>query len=193
MNKLHDAKIFGVIGAIFMLFGGFIIPGIGAIVGLVFLFIAVKYIADDTKDQSIFDNYLMHFILTIVAVVAIFVIFFISVGGFTFFSAMKSIDFKSPRAVWNYFSPYIVWWVLGLVIGWIFFIIAAWYLKKSYNSIAEHTKVDLYRTMGTIYFIGAITTIVLIGFLIILVAKIIEIVCFFSLPDQLPTAEPVTK
>jgi len=188
MNKLHDAKIFGVIGAIFMLLGGVIIPGLGAVIGLVFLFIAITYIADDTKDRSIFDNYLMHFILTIVAVVAIFIIFFVSVGGFTFFSAMKSIDFKSPQAVWDFFSPYIAWWALGLVIGWIFFIVAAWYLRRSYNSIAEHTKVELYRTMGTVYLIGAITTIVLIGFLIILVAKIIEIACFFSLPDQLPIA-----
>jgi len=187
MGKVHDAKLLGGIGAILMLIGGAVIPGIGAIIGLILLFIAVKYIAEDTKNESIFDNYLMHFICTIIAIVAIFVIFFASIGGFTFFTAMQKINFQDPQAVWNFFSPYIVWWVLGLVIGWIFFVIGAFYLRKSYNSIAEHTKQNLFKTTGTVYFIGAITLIVLVGALIILIAKIIEIVAYLTLPDQLPS------
>ena len=187
MGKVHDAKLLGGIGAILMLIGGAVIPGIGAIIGLILLFIAVKYVAEDTKNESIFDNYLMHFICTIIAIVAIFAIFFASIGGFTFFTAMQKINFQDPQVVWNFFSPYIVWWVLGLVIGWIFFVIGAFYLRKSYNSIAEHTKQNLFKTTGTIYFIGAITLIVLVGALIILIAKIIEIVAYLTLPDQLPS------
>ena len=66
-----------------MLIGGFILPGIGAIIGLVILFIAVKYIADVAKDESIFNNYLMHFICSIIAVVTVVIIFFVSIGGFS--------------------------------------------------------------------------------------------------------------
>ncbi len=188
MTKVHDAKLIGGIGALLMLLGGAVIPGIGAIIGLVLLFVAVKYIAEDTKNESIFDNYLMHFICTIIAVVSIFIIFFASIGSFTFFTAMQKINFQDPQQVWNFFSPYIVWWGIGLIIGWIFFVISAFYLKKSYNSIAEHTKQNLFKTTGTIYFIGAITLIVIVGVLIILIAKIIEIVAYFSLPDQIPNA-----
>ena len=63
------------------------------------------------------------------------------------------------------------------------------YLRKSYNSIAKHTKVHLFRTTGLIYFIGAITLIIAIGIIIILVAKILEIVAYFSLPEKLPSTK----
>ena len=35
MSKLSEAKILGGIGALLMLFGGFLLPGIGAIIGLI--------------------------------------------------------------------------------------------------------------------------------------------------------------
>lgn len=83
--------------------------------------------------------------------------------------------------------------VLALIVGWILSIIAAIFLKRSYNGIAEHTKVGLFKTTGTVYLIGAITTIVLIGFLILLIARIIEIIAYFSLPDKIPTGEKKEK
>ena len=60
---------------------------------------------------------------------------------------------------------------------------------KSYNSITEHTGVGFFRTTATIYLIGAVSAIILIGFLIIIVAKIIEIVAFFMIPDKLPASK----
>jgi len=189
MGKLSEAKILGGIGALLMLLGGFILPGIGAIIGLVLLFIAVKYIGDEAKDGSILDNYLMHFICVIIAVVAMAVIFFASVGGFTFFKVLESMEFTDFWSVWNFFKPYLLWWIIALVIGWIFLMISAMYLRKSYESIANHTKVHLFSTTGLIYFIGAITLIIAIGIIIILVAKILEIVAYFSLPEKLPSTK----
>jgi len=187
MGKLSEAKILGGIGALLMLLGGFILPGIGAIIGLILLFIAVKYITKETKDQSIFDNYLMHFICSIIAIVAVVVIFFLSIGGFslTFFKALESMQFTDFNSVWNFFAPYIIWWIVALLIGWIFLTISALYLRKCYNSIADHTKINTFKTTGLIYFIGAITSIIGIGFIILLVAKIFEIVAYFSLPEKL--------
>ena len=87
MVELSNAKIFGGIGALLMLIGGFIPYGgpVVSILGLVFIFIAVKTISDLTKDKDIFSNYLMHFIfgiLTIVAIVVIMLIAFGAAGGF---------------------------------------------------------------------------------------------------------------
>jgi len=188
MSKLSEAKVYGGIGAILMLLGGAIIPGLGAIIGLIFLFIAVKYISEETKNESIFDNYLMHFICVIIALVAVAVIFFASIGGFTFFKALESVNFSDPSAVWEFFQPYILWWVIGGIIGWVFFVISAMYLRKCYNSIADKTNVNMFKTTGTVYFIGAITLIIFIGIIIIVVAKILEIVAFFSIPEKLPEA-----
>jgi len=187
MGKLSEAKILGGIGALLMVLGGIFLPGIGAIIGLILLFVAVKYITEETNDQSIFDNYLMHFICSIIAIVAVVLIFFLSIGGFslTFFKALETMNFTDFNSVWNFFAPYILWWVIALLIGWVFFIISALYLRKCYNSIADHTKINTFKTTGLIYFIGAITVIIGVGFIIILVAKIFEIVAYFSLQENI--------
>ena len=187
MSKLSEAKILGGIGAILMLFGGFIIPGLGAIIGLILVFIAVKYIAGETKDNSIFDNYLMNFICNVIAVVAVALIFFYSIGfSLTFFTILESIEFTDFNSVWNFFAPYIGWWILAIVVGWIFMIIAAMYLRKSYNSISEHTNVHLFKTTGLVNLIGAVTLIIGIGIFIIFIARILEIIAYFQLPAELP-------
>ena len=187
MSKLSEAKILGGIGALLMLLGGLAVPGLGGIIGLILIFIAVKYVSEECKDKSIFDNYLLQFIYKIIAIVAVFVIFIISVGGFTFFTVIESIDFTDFNTVWNFFEPYIIWWILAIVIGWVFLIISSWYLKKSYYSIADHTKVKLFRTTGLVYFIGAITLIIFVGFIIIFIAQIMEIIAYLRLPEKLPS------
>jgi len=187
MSKLSEAKILGGIGALLMLLGGLAVPGLGGIIGLILIFIAVKYISEECKDKSIFDNYLLQFIYKIIAIVAVFVIFIISVGGFTFFTVIESIDFTDFNSVWNFFEPYIIWWILAIVVGWVFLIISSLYLKKSYYSIADHTKVKLFRTTGLVYFIGAITLIIGVGLIIIFIAQIMEIIAYFRLPAKLPS------
>ena len=191
MSELSKAKVFGGIGALLMLVGTFI-PNVGfiaSIVGLVLLFIAVRSISHITKNEDIFRNYLMHFIFSIISIVAMAVIMLIAFGasgGFSWIASLESVDINNLSTFWEYFGGLIGACVLALIVGWILSIIAAIYLRKSYNSIAEHTKVDLFRTTGTVYFIGAITTIILIGFLILGIARIIEIIAYFKLPDELP-------
>ncbi|UCF12924.1 MAG: DUF996 domain-containing protein [Thermoplasmatales archaeon] len=192
MAELSNAKVFGGIGAILMLAGA-IIPNVGTIlgiVGLVLVFIAVKSISKLTKDDEIFKNYLMHFIIGIIATVGLFIIMFIAfdtAGGFTWITSLETAEITGIESFWENFGTIIGGCAVALVVGWILSILAAIYLRRSYNKIAEHTKVDLFKTTGTVYFIGAITTIVVIGLLIIFIARIIEIIAYFSLPDKLPT------
>ncbi len=201
MVDFGNAKIFGGIGAL-LSFIGIFIPSVGfvvSIVGLILLFMAVKTISDITKDHDIFKNYLMHFVLsiiTIVVVIAIFIIAFGLSGGLTWITEIQSIESTGITdfgAFWDHFEFMIYGCIAAAVIGWILLIISSLYLKKSYKAIAKHTGVHLFDTTGLVYFIGAITTIILIGFLIIIIAKIIEIVAYFSLPDKLPTGEAKEK
>jgi len=198
MAELSNAKVFGGIGAILMLVGAFI-PNAGpivSIVGLVLVFIAVKTISELTKDNEIFRNYLMNFIFSIISIVAIFIIMLVAfgtVGGFSWITSLETAEITDFESFWTYFGSIIGACVLALIVGWILSVIAAIYLRKSYNSIAEHTKVNLFKTTGTVYFIGAITTIVVIGFLILFIARIIEIIAYFSLPDKLPTGDKKEK
>jgi uncharacterized membrane protein len=190
MAELSNAKVFGGIGALLMLIGTFI-PTIGPIVsiaGIVLIFIAVKTISELTKDEEIYKNYLIHFIISIITIVALFVIMLVAfgvAGGFTWISGLETAEITDIESFIAEFGTIIGGCLVALVVGWILSILAAIYLRRSYNKIAEHTKVDLFKTTGLLYFIGAITTIIIIGLLIIIIAKIIEIIAFFSLPDEL--------
>jgi len=194
MGELSNAKTIGKVGALLMLLGGFI-PFIGpiiSIVGIVLVLIAVKSISELFKDKDIFRNYLIDFILSIISIVAIFVIIlngFIKVGGFSWINSLQNINITDFSTFLDYFSEIIVYVIMALIVGWILWVIGAIYLRRSYNSIAEHTNVSLFRTTGTVYLIGAITTIILIGFVILFVGRIIEVIAYFSLPDELPTGD----
>ena len=106
MSKLSEAKILGGVGAILMLIGIFVPTGVVSIIGLILIFIAVKYIADETKDEEIFKNYLMHFILSIIAIVAVIVVMLISfgaIGGLAFFNSLTGAEFTDFASFLNYY------------------------------------------------------------------------------------------
>jgi uncharacterized membrane protein len=191
MAELSNAKIFGGIGALLILIGLFASTAgvILGIAGFILVFIAVKKISELTKDEEIYKNYLMHFILGIITIIALFVIMLVAfgaAGGFTWLSSLESAEITDLESFLANFGTIIGGCLVAIVVGWILSIIAAIYLRRSYDKIAEHTKVDLFKTTGFVYFIGAITTIVIIGWLIIIIARIIEIIAYFSLPDKLP-------
>ena len=64
MGSLQTAKILGGIGALLMLIGSFVTATFGALsfIGFIMVFIAVKMIADETKEKGIFDNFLYSFV-----------------------------------------------------------------------------------------------------------------------------------
>ncbi|MCU0850415.1 MAG: DUF996 domain-containing protein [Candidatus Thermoplasmatota archaeon] len=197
MSKIGQAKILGGIGALLSLLT--VVPSVGFIIGLVGLilvFIAVKYIAEETKDHAIFQNYLMNFIFNIIAigaVIGIMIMAFGISGGMSWVNAMQGKDFTDFSSFWDTFGSMIVGCALALLVAWIMLLIGALYLRKSYNSIADHTKVDLFKTTGLVNLIGAATLIIVIGIFIILIARILEIVSYFSLPENLPTAPEPPK
>jgi len=187
---LSQAKTYGGIGAILALIGG-AIPKLGSvlsIVGIVLILLAVKEIADEAGDETIFKNYLISFILQvgafvalIIAIVAVLGTSIIAMGGLRAFEHEMQ-DFGAIMAIIGSI-------LVGFIIFWILFSLGSYYLKKSYELIAEYTDVDLFKTTGLLYFIGALTLIILIGLLIILVARILEIVAYFSLPEELPSKQ----
>jgi uncharacterized membrane protein len=187
MGKLRDAKILGGIGAILLLF-----PFV-SIIGIVLVFVAVKYISDETKDKDIFKNYLYSFIFNIIAIIAfVSVIIFVFIGlGFSF-SNFNPQQFTEPTYFQDFISYNIAPAIGGLIgcgiailIAYILLIIGALFLRKSYEGIASRTKTDLFKTTGLVNLIGAVTTIFIIGFIILFIARILEIASFFSLPDSL--------
>jgi uncharacterized membrane protein len=190
MSLLANAKILGGIGALLMLLS--IIPYAGffvGIIGFILVFVAVKYISDETKDKSIFNNFLYFFIIAIVGMVmalGISVITFFDVGGIEYFTSLQTQTFTDPLVIFEELQDFLIGIIIALLVLWVSLIISVIFLRKCYDKIAEFTKVKWFGTTGLLFLIGASTVIIGIGFLILLVALVLMIIAFFSLPDKLP-------
>jgi len=182
MATMRDAKILGGIGAILSLLS--LIPRVGvvfSIVGLVLVLIAVKYISDIVREPKIFKDVLIAVIAQIIGTVVFSLVVPIALLG---------ILVGVPR-----FRHFTVSLTLGgIIVAFIVmlacFIMGALLIKRSYYRIAELTGVNLFRTTGLLYLIGAILVVVLIGAIVLFVAKILEAVSFFSLPETYPPRPP---
>ncbi len=186
MGTLRDAKNYGGVGAILLLIGSFI-PFVGivvVIVGFILVLLAVKYISEAVGDRSVYDNMLFFVILAIIgSVVAVLFVFtaLLPFLGPGFQPPTNLPDITDPLAIFA-----VVTVLIGLIIAWIVSIIAALFLRRSFNSISKHLGVGLFGTSALLYFIGAILLVVFVGFFLIFIAEILMIVAFFSIPDQQP-------
>jgi len=88
------------------------------------------------------------------------------------------------------FVSYIVLYVLGfflillvLIPAYILSIIVAYYYKQAYDMLANALNHKLFSKGARLMFIGAITTIILVGFILLFVGWIILAVAFFTAPD----------
>jgi uncharacterized membrane protein len=168
MTKLGDAKTLGGVGSILLL-----IPGV-SIVGYILILIASKYISDELGDKSIFDNMLYAVIAGIVGVAAAAFIIFTGEMFSAFTFAASSIAGL----------------IVGLAIAWIALIISSIFIRRAYATMATRLNVGTFRTAGLLYFIGAILTIVLVGFILLLVAAILQIIAFFSISEMAQGMQP---
>ncbi len=73
-----------------------------------------------------------------------------------------------------------------LIILFVFYLLGAVFLRRGFERIAELFNIGHFRTAALLYLIGAILTIVFVGFIIIFIAIIFMIIAFFSLPEQPP-------
>jgi hypothetical protein len=82
---------------------------------------------------------------------------------------------------------------LMMVFGtWAALIVSAWFLKKGYERIAVRTGTKTFRTVGRLYFYGALLIIVLIGAILAFIAAILQIKAFFSLSES-PPSQPTIQ
>ena len=167
MASLSTAKVLGGVGGIFA-----IIPGI-SLIGWVLILVAVKEVSDVTQDRTIFDDALIAGITAVIGAIT-FVVFLAS-GAFWGVITLGAMDFG-------------LFGVLGALalLGtfWLLLIVSSIFLKRAYDKIAQRLNVGAFATAGLLYLIGALTVIVLVGFLILLIAMIFQIVAYFSIQDQ---------
>lgn len=185
MATLGQAKTLGGVGSILVLlsfvpYAGFVL----SIVGFILILIAVKYVSEVVGDPKVFNNMIIAVVLAIVG---------LAVGGVVVFGALYSLvglgnigTLGAGTTPPSGFSSLLAAVIIGLVVIWIFYLIASIFLKRSYDTIATRLNVGSFHTAGLLYLIGAALTIIFVGIIIVFIAEILQIVAFFSIPEQTP-------
>jgi len=187
--EIQTSRLLGIIGALFMVIG--ILPSVGwllMILGIVFVLIALNGYGDAYKDGSIIHNTVYTIVFEIIGVVVFIGVVIYGAMGFLASLGIKNIsDLQSWQQInWQQavnttnILPFVGAIVLGLVILFAFTVLASLYFKKAMNALSTKTGVKLFHTTGTMFFIGALLTIILIGLIIIWVAFILMMISFYE-------------
>jgi uncharacterized membrane protein len=189
-EKLKRAKILGSIGAIIYLLSMIVGRNLTApkillleIIGSFLVLLGVKDIADGIEKKEIFTDYIKAFILGIIASL-------ITLPGLRSFSNFLMNFTNLPQRI-----------KLGFLIFGCLLAFACYFMRKSYRTITEETDDIFFKRSGDLWFVGAISTLVgclffsfgsigigvlgfLIGFIIIFIGTIFEIIAFLKLPTK---------
>jgi uncharacterized membrane protein len=160
--------------------------------------VAVKKISDAVNDRSeIFKNVLMAVTVIIPLVtIGIVVAMTLSIplmyagpiivdGNYPVEGGYLGTDVVLPPLSTFLDLPIIT---LMMVFGmWAALIASGRFLKRGYERIAVRTGTKTFRTVGRLYFYGALLVIVLIGAILAFIAAVLQVKAFFSLPESLPS------
>ncbi|MBX5321040.1 DUF996 domain-containing protein [Candidatus Bathyarchaeota archaeon A05DMB-3] len=187
---LESNKTLGGIGAILMAIGflgffGSAYVGFLVLVGAILVLIALKGFADQYQEGGIFNNALYGFITVIIGAVATAAIFIVLVLQML---ATIEIYWTNPIAVQQYFMDNLnaIWSLAaGAIAAWVVFFIfmvaSAVLVRKSLNSLSEKSGEKIFGTAGLLWLIGAVLSIILIGFIVVWISWILIAVGFFSI------------
>lgn len=197
MPLLSSARSIGVIGSILTIL--LIVPGTGtflAVVGWVLIIVAVYQISRIASAPQMFTNVVVAAVLAVagLAVAAVVlvgaVLRFVTLNGLGSLSRLNATSFSgggSPHPVGIVGLVFAL--IGGLALLWVFFIASAFFLRRGYEEMAKRFNVRMFGTAALVYLIGAVLTIVVVGLVLIFVAEILQVVAFYSLPDQVPGQE----
>ena len=181
-----------------------IVPYVGWVLGIigVILFLkGVKELANYYQDNEIYQNSLtgvkFYIIALIAAAVAIAAIV-IGVGSAT------GYKFSSGFTPTVGFGVGLAAFFIGLIIAFIFYVLAASHLRRTFNTLAQKSGEKSFATAANLLWWGSILTIVVVGLLLIFIAWIFAVISFFSMRSQqqyapqrpfytAPSSQPITQ
>lgn len=169
-------------GAILLLLG--MVPYVGwilGIIGVVLFLKGMKELSNYYQDEKIYQSswtgvkfYIIALIAAGVAVTAL-VMGIASATGFTFTG-----DFLLTAG----FGVGLVAFLGGIVFAFVFYILATYNLKKTFDILAEKTGEASLTTAGTLLWIGALLTIIVVGLVLILIGWIFATIGLFAMKPR---------
>ncbi|HVP15801.1 MAG TPA: DUF996 domain-containing protein [candidate division Zixibacteria bacterium] len=179
--SLDSDRTLGGVGALLIAVGSFF-PFL-SLVGIILVLVSMRGLAGYYKEDSLFKNALYGFIFGIIGIVAaivLFVVFF-----FSYMITNTGSNGTIPVAVFPTVSG-VGLLILILVVVLVFSVLEAVFFMRAFNVLADKSGEKMFRTAGLLLFLGAILTIVLVGFVLLFVGWILAAVAFFSI--KRPTA-----
>jgi uncharacterized membrane protein len=176
------SKTLAIEGSILLLLG--LIPTVGwvlGIVGIVLLLKATKELSYYYQDESINQNAWTGLKYYIVALIAAAVAIGVGVVSFATTGLLEGAPFSFAAGI----VGGIIAIVVGLVIAFVFYVLAATHLKKAYETLAQKTGESAFSTAGTLLMLGAYLTLLFgLGLLLIFISWIFVIVGFSSMKPK---------
>ena len=197
---LESNKTLGGVGALLMVIGPFLgaYTGVLGLIGLILVLIALKGLSDHYNEGGIFNNALYGAIIAIiggVVTVAVIVVtaldllsdLGIEISAWSDWAALQHIDWEA-LVTWDILRPHIAVVIGSLVVLFVFVVVAAIFSRRSLTILSAKTGVNMFSTTGLLMLIGAVLTIIAVGFILLWVALILLTVAFFSIKTQ--SAQP---
>jgi uncharacterized membrane protein len=167
-------------GAVLVLLS--LIPYVGwvlGIVGVVLLAKAMKEFSNYYQDQSLYreawTGIKFYIIAIVAAAVAIVGIVLGAASATSMFATNANFVFTAG------FAAGLITLLAGLVVAFVFYVLAANHLKDCFNNLAKKSGERSFETAATLLWIGAILTIIGVGLILIFVAWIFATIGFFSM------------
>jgi len=174
------SKTLAIEGSVMLLLS--FIPYVGwvlGIIGVVLLLRSMKEFSGYYQDEKIYQNALTGVKFYIIAVLAAAV----AIVGITI-GVWSATGFTANFVLTAGFGVGVVAFLVGLVVAFVFYVLAASHLKRTFYTLAEKSGEDSFRTAATLLWIGSILTIIGIGLLLILVAWIFATIGFFTMKSR---------
>lgn len=167
MTNLKTARTWGGIGAVLSMFY------LTYFLGFILKLLAVREISEHLKDRRIMSDYLWAAMLNIAGNLIMI---------WAFYDAWAKIHevIGQPDEIAGIIHTMNWWFFLGALL----MLVGAWFLKRSYDSIAARTGVKNFSTAALMYLIGTVFIFFFIGYFIIMLGAVFEVMAFFGLPNE---------
>lgn len=207
----NTSKNLGGIGALLVAIGSLPLIGVYStfliLVGLVLFLMGIKGLAEYFNESRIFNRALWGILMPLVGVVvAVGILFTVALSALValglsgidwtnyraFEEAISSIDWGAASNI-NIIMSFAGSALIAIVILVATFIIGYYFLKGSFNALAQKTGKGLFSTAGLLFFIGAILTFVAVGLILIWVGWVVATIALLQLDLRSPPPDTTPK
>lgn len=163
-----------------------IIPFLGPLAqlgALVLLLFSHFYFSKSYEKPEIFRKALIGTIIVVAGNVIGGIFILIGVGTAVFTSAETGLNMSDYQEIMGQiFGGGMS--IFGLIILLAAAIVGVYFVFKSLQALAAETGINLFKTAGLLYLIGIITTVILVGGLVIFAGWILHVIAYFSMRQE---------